>query len=114
MREAGFHPERIPGAEDAVADASKFLAYLLDPDRDKAPVFASLGYDLENWEELAAAMLERLPYLPGRYSRTTWPGCDLYEVVMTIDGPGGRGELLTIWEHRLAKAVTRLVSAYPA
>jgi len=111
--EGAYHSDRVPGAESAVADASKFTGYLLDPEGDKAPVFASLGFDLDNWEELSAQVLEKLPFLPARFSRMNWPGCDAYEVVMPIEGPGGAGEILTVWERREAQNLTRLVSAYP-
>ena len=56
MDSGQLHPERVPGAEEAVAEARKFTNYLLDENhpvgRGKARFFKTIGYDRSNWKEL--------------------------------------------------------------
>lgn len=91
-----LHPNRIPGAEYATAEDRKFTEYLVAPDNPKAGIFKVLGYDLSNWGDLRDALLRQVPYVEGRFNRST-ANVHNYEAFVKIDGPTASRWLKTIW-----------------
>lgn len=83
MHGGDYHPDRVPGAEDAVIEDSKLLDYALSPEhsegRGKALFFQSIGYARAEYEELRSLILEAVPYVEGRFSRTNRDGADNWE-----------------------------------
>jgi hypothetical protein len=108
-----LHPSRVPAAETATAADGKFLQYLVDATKAKAPVFAALGFTEANWTELRDQMLLQLPTLPAASSQTNAGGGVNYAVEMKITGPKGSDVLRTVWSHSPTTSTTHLVTAYP-
>ena len=113
-----FHPERVPGAENAVIEDSKLLLYALNPDhpqgRGKALFFEAIGYTRADYEELRTGILALLPYLAGQFVRKNADDADNWEAVMAIRrlDVDGTANIATYWEVREGHP-TRLISLYP-
>lgn len=100
------HPRALPNSENAVISRRKLEDYALNPastdGTHKARLFKSiLGFERSDWEKLAKAMLDALPYheaLPageGEWGKK-------YLVALTIIGLNGkRGIVETIWIIRV-------------
>ena len=119
MGEREVHPNRVPGAEDAVAPDDKFRSYLLDPAHPKggpkSKFFAELGWTQDRWEELRDHFLAELPFVEGIFSRVNeYNGAADYKAVIEIVRAGG--ELLvpvgTYWEVH-PDHPTKFLTAYP-
>jgi hypothetical protein len=113
-----YHPDRVPGAEEAVIEDSKLLDYALSPEhsegRGKALFFHAIGYTRAEYEELRAVILETLPAVAGRFSRTNLDGADNWEALMTIRrlDIDDTALIVTVWEVRDGHQ-TRLITVYP-
>ena len=106
------HPNALPNYKMAVIPRSKLLDYALNPastdGRHKARLFKSiLGYERSDWEALAKAILDALPY------HEAWPAGEgpwgkKYLVALTIVGLNGKtGIVETIW-------IVRAETNYPS
>lgn len=111
-----LHPNRVPGAETAIAVQDKFLGYLFNPASErgaaKGAYLRKVGFNEANWESLRDVILARLPYVEGRYNRDNGAGGQNFEAGMVIDGPSGRATILTTWVVT-PNAPTALIGMYP-
>lgn len=108
---------KIPNASRAIIETTKLRDYLLSPShpvgRFKAPFFAALGYQQEQWPQLEAdlraqlAMHDALPVASSPYGQK-------FEIRAVLTGPSGRSaEVVSIWIILVGDDVPRLVTAYP-
>jgi hypothetical protein len=108
---------RLPGADVAVVDERKITEYLLNPKHldgaSKAAFFESLGFRVEDWQDLATAFL---------IVARNWPVTELVESVhgrkYIIEGeimsPTGKSAWVrTVWIVDEGAEIPRLVTAYP-
>jgi hypothetical protein len=118
VSEVTYHPNRVPGAEDAVAADAKFRDYLLNLDHPiggaKARYFLTLGWDQTRWRELKEVFLAQLPLVEGRFSRENeYNGAADFRADIRI--PRSDGQLVavgTYWEVHPEKP-TKFLTAYP-
>lgn len=117
--EARLHPDRVPGAEQAVIEDSKLLDYALSLEhevgRGKALFFNAIGYSRDDYEELKFAFLDELPRVEGRFVKKNPDNADNWEAVITIRrrDRDGTADVCTVWEVREGRP-TRLITVYPA
>ena len=108
---------KVPSAELAVVDPAKVRDYRLSPEhpvgRFKAAFFGGIGYSRQDWQILAARLLEIVA------SEAAAPGGqsafgDKYEVRGTLVGPAGRSaKLVTVWIVLSGENAPRFVTAFP-
>lgn len=106
----------FPYAEHAVIAEEKILGYLLNPSHpvggSKAVWFASIGYTMGNWQELAHDLLQ-LARTSENFIAETSPFGVKYKVSGTLGCPGYRpGLVLSVWIVE-ENDRPRLVTAYP-
>lgn len=106
----------LPNGYLARVDPDKLERYLLSDThpvgRLKAAFFRGIGYTLENWELLAAHLLEAAEHLPA--VRTGGSYGPRYVVRCTLSArPGRSAEVDTIWMLD-RNAIPRFITAYPA
>jgi hypothetical protein len=113
----GVHPNALPNYQNAVLPREKLEKYVLDPTnsvgKHKAVVFESaLGFVQSNWDLLAKAMLDNLPYYEAVLGRQDGYG-QRYNVTMPITGPNGKtADVLTAWIIDTGEVDPRFVTAY--
>jgi hypothetical protein len=111
------HPNTIPNYEKAFIPPEKLEKYALDPThpigRHKAIVFKSaLGIDQSNWQLLAQAILNELPYYDAGKG-TSGPWGTKYNVVLGISGPNGNSvDVMTVWIIKSDADYPSLVTCY--
>lgn len=106
----------FPDSEHAIVDEDKVCDYLLNPKHPvggtKAAWFASLGYTLENWQDLASDLL-RLAQTRDHFLAKPSPFGIKYEVTGEIGRPGHRAaDVVTVWIIEENDS-PRLITAYP-
>jgi len=106
----------FPDAENAIVAEEKIREYLLNPSHpvggSKAIWFASIGYTLDNWQELTGDLL-RLARTADNFVAKWSPFGVKYEVSGEIGRPGHRpAVVVSIWIVDEDSA-PRLVTAYP-
>ena len=106
----------FPGAERATIAEEKIRDYLLNPSHpvggSKAVWFASIGYTLDNWQELADDLLQ-LARSSDDFQAKPSPFGVKYEVSGEIGCPGHRpGVVLSVWIVEEV-SLPRLVTVYP-
>ena len=112
----------LPNHERAIIEDSKLIHYALNPQNErgqhKARVFESaLGFNLSNWTQLKAAILEALSHHEATLTSETAFG-KKFEVVLSIAGLSGRtADIMTVWQFdclddRTFSDVPRLVTVY--
>jgi hypothetical protein len=107
----------LPNAHLAVVEQEKVVAYLLNPTHPdnggKATFFQMLGFELDNWLDLAAAL--RQLALGGKVAKTVEsPHGNKYVVEGRIESPSGRSPMvLSVWIVDRGLKAPRLVTAYP-
>ena len=110
------HPNALPNYQNAVLPREKLEKYVLDPTnpvgKHKAIVFESaLGFVQSNWDLLAKAILDELPYYEAVLGRQDGYG-RRYAVTMPIMGPNGQtADVLTAWIFDTGKDYPRFVTA---
>lgn len=120
MSEPELHVARVPGAEEAVADAAKFTEYLLNLNHPngggKARFFLAMGWGIERAAELREFFLAQLPYVEGRFTRESEfiEGALHYQAFIELPrSNGGFAAVGTYWlvhpDHP-----TKFLTAYPA
>ena len=106
----------FPDAEHAIVTEEKLREYLLNLDHPvggpKAAWFASIGYTLENWRELADDLMA-LARTSDEFVAKPSPYGVKYEVTGRIGRPGHRPALVvSVWIVE-GNSAPRLVTAYP-
>lgn len=112
---------KLPNAHLAVVERGKVTEYLLNPAHrygaSKARFFAEFGFRVEEWERLAAALLEHGQTQD--LSRTHETGFGLrYTVEGELTTPSGRRpRLRSVWQldrgEDRGEVAPRLITAYP-
>jgi hypothetical protein len=110
------HPElALPYVDTALADDRKFTHYFFGGTHpgglSKGVAFNSrLGYNISNWEELQAQLIERAKYYPATFKRSDKFG-NHYEQKMVIYGKKGKpANVIAAWTAD--KGHTHLSTAY--
>ena len=108
---------KAPNAELAVVDPAKVRDYLLSPEhpvgRFKATFFGSIGYSRDDWQVLAAGLLEIIASEDAELGDQSAFG-DKYEVRGTLVGPAGRSAtIVTVWIVLAGETAPRFVTAFP-
>jgi hypothetical protein len=106
---------KMPGGDAALVDPQKLTRYCLNPDhprgKHKARVFSTLGFTIENANELRAALLvaaataDAQPALADRFG-------ERYVIEFQIEGPRGSGVVKSIWIVRRGEPFPRLTSCF--
>jgi hypothetical protein len=108
---------RLPGGEQAIIDPDKLRDYVLSRvhpvGRFKAAFFASLGYEINNWQDLdrvlrtAAGQGEAEPDERSTYGQK-------YRIRSMLQGPAGRSaEIVSVWIILHDETAPRLVTVMP-
>ncbi len=108
---------KLPNAQLAFVEREKIVDYLLNPlhryGASKARFFASFGFQAQEWERLAAALLEHGRRDEVSKTRETGFG-PRYEIEGEVAAPNGRRpRLRTVWQVDEGKVAPRLITAYP-
>jgi hypothetical protein len=107
---------KLPGAHLLVVEREKIVGYLLNSmhrhGASKARFFASFGFRVEAWEELAAALREQGQRCEVTRSKETGFG-PRYEVEGDGAPDGRRPRVRTVWQMDLGQVAPRLITAYP-
>lgn len=106
----------LPNAEHAIVAEEKIRDYLLNPSHPvggpKAVWFASIGYRLDRWQELADDLLE-LARTSDDFTAKSSPFGVKYELSGEIGRPGHQpAVVLSVWIVE-DDNTPRLVTAYP-
>jgi hypothetical protein len=106
----------FPDAENAVVSEAKVRDYLLNANHPvggpKAAWFASIGYTVDNWEDLADDLLRLARTAEDFVSKPSRFGAK-YEMSGRIGRPGHRpADVMTVWIVE-ENGLPRLVTAYP-
>jgi hypothetical protein len=108
---------KLPNAEFAIIEQEKITNYLLDVEHkrggSKARLLHSLGYNLENWQQLELDI--RRTHLTGEVieSRETLWG-NRFDIVAPLTGPSGDTVMLrSVWQIDLGLEYPRLITMYP-
>src|ERR1044071_1527222 len=110
-------PVRLPNAGSAIISEAKIRDYLLSPThpigRFKAVFFSALGYTIDNWERLQAALLRLAESGEAFVGQASAYG-QKYEVRGILTGPlGRRADLITVWIVLNGGTYPQFVTAYP-
>jgi hypothetical protein len=108
---------KLPNADSAVVAQAKVRDYLLNPahpdNGGNAAFFIALGFRVEDWDALAAALRE----LANRFEvAETFESIHgrKYTLVGPLQSPSGRLPVVrTIWIVDRGEEIPRLVTAYP-
>ncbi len=106
----------FPDAERAVVTEKKVRDYLLNPNHSvgglKAAWFASIGYRIENWQDLIYDLLLLARSVDDFVAKPSPFGVK-YEVTGRIGRPGYRpADVITVWIVE-GNNSPRLITAYP-
>ena len=106
----------FPDAEHAVVAEEKVRDYLLNPNHPvggpKTKWFASLGYTIDNWQDLVNDLWRLAVTVDDFVAKPSAFGVK-YEVLGQIGRPGHRpAAVLTVWIVE-GNAAPRLITAYP-
>lgn len=105
----------LPGADQAIIAPEKTVGYALNSThpvgKDKARVFAALGFTAENAESLVAQILELLPTLPATEGKANQYG-KTFNVDVPIVGSLGSGVVRTGWIVETGSVNPRLVTMF--
>lgn len=108
---------RLPNASRALVERAKITQYLLNrehPDNGgKADFFIALGFHMNDWETMAAALRMLSIDSPVTLSVES-PHGKKYIVDGAIETPVGKTSMVrTVWIIDNGETVPRLVTAYP-
>ncbi|MEX1027794.1 MAG: DUF6883 domain-containing protein [Candidatus Paceibacterota bacterium] len=106
----------FPDAEHAIVTEAKVRDYLLNPNHPvggpKAVWFASIGYTMDTWQDLAGDLL-RLARTVDDFVAKSSPFGVKYEVSGGIGRPGHRpADVISVWIVE-ENSLPRLITAYP-
>lgn len=107
----------LPNADFAIVERAKIVEYLLNaahPDNGgKAAFLLALGFRLEDWATLAAALRQLALNSPVSQSMETMHG-KKYIIDGAIETPAGKTPVVrTVWIIDTGSEHPRLVTAYP-
>jgi hypothetical protein len=107
----------LPNAQLAFVEREKIVDYLLNPlhryGASKARFFASFGFQAQEWERFAAALLEHGRRDEVSKAKETGFG-PRYEIEGEVTAPDGRRpRVRTVWQVDEGKVAPRLITAYP-
>ncbi len=106
-----YDPGRIPGAERATIEAGKAEWLLADK---HAHFFRDeLGFTLEDADELARQLREKLPTVRGAAGKLYRSGNRAWIAILVVEGPSAAHDTTTFWEL-LPAGVPKFVSARAA
>lgn len=117
-RVSSFERMKLPNVLSAVIEREKIVDYLLNPTHPdnggKAAFFLSLGFNQDDWHNLAMALGKLAKKAEITKSVETIHGCK-YVLEGPIETPGGKSpKVRTVWiVDRGRDNTLRLVSAYP-
>ena len=100
---------------DSIISERKLTEYLLTLrfEDDKSGFLALVGYNLENWQQLATDLRHVLEDNEAELLRTTEYG-DMYQIKGSLAGPNGRVlKVNTIWIRLSKNSETRFVTLIP-
>ena len=107
---------KLPNVEQAEVPPEKLRGYLLSPNhpvgRFKARFFQSLGYNLDNWEELSGFLLDIAR--TGEVEEVSSPYGRKFRIIAELASVAGEEvTVVTIWILSSNTAAPRFVTAYP-
>jgi hypothetical protein len=106
---------KMPGGDAAIIDQRKLTGYCLNPEhprgKHKARVFATLGFTVENADELRTALLKAAASTEAQPSASDQFG-DRYVLEFEIEGPHGKGIVRSTWIVRRGERAPRLTSCF--
>jgi hypothetical protein len=106
---------KMPGGDAAIVDRRKLTAYCLNPEhprgKHKARVFATLGFTVENADELRATLLKAAGSNEAQVAASDQFG-DRYVLEFEIEGPQGKGIVRSTWIVRRGERAPRLTSCF--
>ena len=106
----------LPNPDRALIDPVKLHGYLLSTThpigRFKARFFAALGFTVERWQELDAA-LRRQHLTHDADFRGIGPHGQLFTIQAMLEGPLGSASVTSVWLVRTGDDHARFVTAYP-
>lgn len=108
---------KLPGAERAVIDSRKLRDYILSRThpvgRYKAIFFASLGFTVDNWQDLDRALRKAAAEGLAELDEST-PYGEKYRLRSILQGPvGNSAEIVSVWIVRRGDDHPRLVTVMP-
>jgi len=108
---------KLPNANKAVVGPEKIVDYLLNPahpdNGGKAEFFMRLDFHRNEWEKLAATMLNLAQTRDVTRVSESPPG-KKYVIIGQIESPSGKtAQVQTIWIVDSGVETARLVTAYP-
>ena len=108
---------KLPGANQAVVAKSKIVDYLLAVDHPegtgKAAFFRSFGFNPEDWEALARALVRHAEVQPATAVEHS-PYGTKYLIEGPLPCPDGRSpRVVAVWIIETGSQRPRLVTAYP-
>ena len=104
---------KLPDAQNCTVQDRKITHYLLlpRPIDDKSRFFTGFGFNMQNWQVLAAALRQHAMQYDYVSTRPTPNGAN-YELRCNIETPDGRDPCIrTIWEI-IGRAPPNFVTAY--
>lgn len=106
---------KMPGGNAAIVDTRKLTGYCLNPEhprgKHKARVFATLGFTVENADDLRAALLEAAASNDALMAAADQFG-DRYVLEFELEGPQGKGIVRSTWIVRRGERAPRLTSCF--
>jgi hypothetical protein len=108
---------KLPNAANAIIAEDKLSAYLLDVDHgrggSKAKLFTSLGYQSEQWQQLASD-IRRFHLVADVVEQKSSPWGERFEIVAPITGPADDTIVFrSIWQIDIGTDHPRLITMYP-
>jgi hypothetical protein len=108
---------KLPNAENAVIAEDKLVAYLLNVNHrrggGKAKLLNSLGYEAEQWKQLAEDLCQQHLMADVVEQRDTEWGWR-YDIVAPLTGPSGDTVMFrSVWQIDLGSDCPRLITMYP-
>ncbi|WP_432643218.1 DUF6883 domain-containing protein [Acidaminococcus sp.] len=105
--------KRLPNFKCAIVPRNKLKNYILNPGKspDKAKFFASIGYNMRNWERFMADVKKKVRTNKALKYRTDKYGQTEYQVNMQI-GITRKRMVATGWVVRKGSSKPQFVTAY--
>ena len=108
---------KLPNAEHAIIAREKLANYLLNSGHrygeSKARFFISFGFQMEDWETMAAAFREHAAHHEVAKVKQT-PFGPRYEIDGEVVAPDGRTpRIRAVWQVDDGEVAPRLITAYP-
>ena len=106
---------KMPGGDAAIVDRRKLTGYCLSREhprgKHKARVFATLGFTVENADELRTALLKAAASHDAQVAASDEFG-DRYVLEFEIEGPQSKGIVRSTWIVRRGERAPRLTSCF--